>query len=126
MLQVRQETARIRQQYLDEEFDTVPDEYSSNAEEYRLQKASAWYVVTYHPTYRNARLPSTPNQMERSPREEMISFPWIAFRYLAAIKKVKSQARASMLAHVSRPAPSLPGSAPDGSTPEAISSTPGQ
>ncbi|XP_065174448.1 uncharacterized protein LOC135804495 [Sycon ciliatum] len=100
---VRQEATRLRQHYLDEEFGDVPEKYRGGSETaYLHRKASAWYTVTYHPHYTSSR--GDGSSHSRTPRKgyrpELVSFAWIPYQYLCAIKKEKRMQKQKL--HVGR------------------------
>ena len=96
----------LLEEYYEEEFLSVPEELFPDAriddpalEEYYLQKASAWYVVTYRCDY--IRWPRQgPRGQKRYP---LLSFAWVALPYITKIKRLAKLRRATAAA-VGRPA----------------------
>ncbi|CAL1375059.1 unnamed protein product [Linum trigynum] len=85
---LRKEFRRMFEQ-MDDGFEELPDEERNIMYE---KKASAWYQVTYNPTWvkRYAKL----QEVDGAVNFVMLSFPWIAADYLARVK-VKRRERGS-------------------------------
>ncbi|KAK9817915.1 hypothetical protein WJX72_004281 [[Myrmecia] bisecta] len=64
---------------------TDPEELARQTATARLAKASAWYRVTYHPDF--AGLGSTSPHADQA---QLLSFPWVAHKYLAQLKRVNA------------------------------------
>ena len=104
LLQARTDTENLLKEYYEEEFLPVSQELFPDArvgdpglEQYYMQKASAWYVVTYRSDHVH-----WPRQGPRGQtRYPLLSFAWVALPYITKIKR-ESRLRRATTASVGR------------------------